>query len=531
MSSSGVGFSGISGIDTKGIVAQLMIIERRPLDRLEGKKEAQQDRLSVLSELRTKLSSFRSVISSMNTQREFQKVSISTNDEDDEHFQVAADSTAQATNHTLKVLSLATYEKEVSQGFSSVNDNIGTGTVRVTLGSGEFRDVTIDSSNNTVAGLRDAINSLDWGLDEDDDPKPGISASILDDGDASTPYRLIISSDETGEDNTITIDTSSMSGPDTIPAFTETATAANAHALFDGVDVYSSSNKVTDIVTGLDVTLKKIDADNEYMIGVSSNAEAIKENISTFVEEYNGLMDYLDEKTGTGATDRDPMLRSLIRGLRQITYTTISNGGDYTLMSQIGISNNREGRLEIDDGDLTDALEDDFDDVVQLLTAAGTTENSAVSFLRSGENTEAGTYAVDITGVGENLAGTIGGYATYSYGENTLMGANDTPVEGLAIYFTGQSIGSYGDVTFTAGVFEEFDRMIDRYMDSTNGILKIKEESINSQIRYTDQRINRVELNLERIRERLTGKFTQMELALAQLQNMSGAITGLSALL
>ncbi len=529
--SSGVAFSGISGIDTKGIIAQLMVLERRPLHKLEDKKTSQQAQLSVLSDLRAKFSSFRSIASSLNTAREFQKVAISSNDEDDEHFQVTADSTASATNHTLKVLTLATHEKEVSQGFSSVDDNIGTGTMRITLGSGEFQDITIDSSNNTVAGMRDAINNLDWGLDPDDEKNPGVAAAILNDGDPTSPYRLVLSSDETGEDNRITIDTSGMSGPDPIPAFTETAMANNAHVIFDGVDVYSNLNNIEDIVTGIDLKLNKVDADNEYMIGVSSNVNAIKENITEFVSEYNELAEYLKQKSGPGTAQRDSMLRSISRELRAATYTSVENDGDYSLMAQIGISNSREGKLEIDDEDLTDALEGNFDDVVKLMTAFGSTDNSAVSFLRSTGETEEGTYAIDITGVGASFAGTIGGYSTYTYGENTMVGADGTPVEGLTLYFTGQTPGSYGDISFAAGVFEKFDRLIERYMDSTEGLIKSKEESINSQIRYTEQRIEKMQLNLQRVEQRLTSQFTRMELALSKLQSQGNALSGLSSLM
>jgi flagellar hook-associated protein 2 len=526
--SSGISFSGLSGIDTKGIIAQLMTIERRPLDKLEAKIETQQSRLSVMSELRTKLSSFRTSISQLNTSREFRQMSISTTDTDDEHFSVSADSSAQMTNHTVKVMSLASYEKEVSQTFTDVDEVIATGNITITLGSGESRTVTIDSTNNTVAGLRGAINNLDWGLDADEDENPGVTASLLNDGSG---YRLIIGSDETGSDNTITLDTSGLSGPDTIPVFTQTQTAVDGHVVFDGVDVYSSDNKISDIVTGLDLTLKKADTEEEYRIDVSSNTDAIAESITGFVDEYNELMAYLNDKAGAGTRDRDPTISSLLREMRSISYTSVNSGGDFSLLSQIGISNTREGTLEIDSDDLRDAIEDNFDDVVKLLTAYGDTSNPSVSYLRSGASTEVGTYAIEITGVGENLAGTIGGYGAYVYGEHTLVGANDTPAEGLAIYFTGSALGSYGDITFSAGVFESFDRLIDRYMDTTEGIIQAKEATIDSQIRYTEQRIERVQRTLERTEARLTYQFTQMEIALQNMQTQSSSLSNLSSAL
>lgn len=525
--SSGVQFSGLSGIDTKSIIAQLMIIERRPLNRMEAKNNASKAQLSVFSELRTKLSAFRSTIAQLNTAREFQQFSISSSDTDDEHFTVSADASTTATSHTVKVMQLASFEKEVSQGFADINDKIGTGTITVTLGSGASQEVTITESNNTLAGLRDAINNLDWGEDEDEEANPGVTASILNDGDPTSPYRLILNADETGIDNTITVDTSGMVGPDPIPTFTEMQSARNAQVIFDGVTVNSSSNKIEDIVTGIDLNLKKIDTENEYTIGVSSNLKAIKESLGKFVEEYNGLVDYLEQKAGTTTTKRDGALKQILRELKSVTYTSVGATTGFTLLSQIGISNNRDGHLEIDDEDLTNALEDNFEGVLGLLTAYGTSDNSAVSFLRSGENTQNGQYAIEITGVGENFAGTIGGYEAYSYGTSTLIGAEGTPVEGLAISFTGQTVGSYGTFSFNAGVFEQFDRLIDRYTDSVDGLIHSKEESINRQIRYNEQRIERREASLARTQARLTSQFTQMEIALSRMRNQSNTLTGL----
>jgi len=527
VSSSGVTFSGISGIDTKSIVEQLMTIERRPLDRLEAKQQTYQARLSVFSELRTKLSSFRSTISALNTAREFQQFSISSTDTDDEHFTVSADSSTQATSHTVKVMQLATYEKEASQGFADVDDHIATGTFTITLGSGASQSVTIDETNNTLAGLRDAINNLDWGEDEDGEDNPGVKATVLNDGTAGTPYRLILSADESGTANTITVDTSGMAGTDPVPTFTETQAAVDAEVVFDGVTVTSSTNRIEDIVTGIDLDLKKVDTENEYTIDVSSNLEGIKESLQTFVEEYNGLVDYLEDKAGSDTTDRDASLKQILRQLKAITYTSVASDTGYSLLSQIGISNNREGHLEIDADELADALEDNFEGVVGLLTAYGTTENTAVTFLSANENTTNGTYAIDITGLGASLAGTIGGYATYAYGENTLVGADGTPVEGLSVYFSGQTTGNYGNITFTAGVFEQFDRLIDDYLDTVDGVIHTKEESINREMRYLAQRMERQELALEKTEARLTAQFTQMEIALSRMQNQNSVLAGM----
>jgi flagellar hook-associated protein 2 len=197
-------------------------------------------------------------------------------------------------------------------------------------------------------------------------------------------------------------------------------------------------------------------------------------------------------------------------------------------MAQIGISTSANGQLEIDSDELSDALEDNFDDVLKLMTAYGEPSHANVRFFTSSAETEDGTYAVEITGVGGSFGGTIGGYAAYVQGSNMLVGASGTPVEGLTVMFTGDSAGSYGTVSFTAGFMEKIDRLVDGYLNSSTGLIKSKENSIDRQIRYNESVIERKEKVLDRVEQRLMEQFTKMESALARMQSQSSMLTSLS---
>ncbi len=519
---SGISLSGYSsGIDTDTIVAQLMAIERRPLTRLETKNSTREAQLSIYSDIRSKLSTLKTAVDKLNTMREFRMMSISSSDEDDEHFTVSADSTAQAISHNIKVSQLAVAEKEISQGYADTNSEVGSGTFSILVGD-EETEITLTAANATLEGMRDAINASG----------AAVTATIMNDGDATNPYRLVVSSDESGTANAISIDVSSLSGG-TAPIFTDGSggtpgqQAADAIFTFDGVTVTSSSNEIEDVVTGIDLNLKKVDTENTYEITLESNIDDLVEEITGFVDAYNEFMTYIDDKIDSDTMDGDYTATQIRRQLSALIYTSVDSGGAYTALSQIGISTSSTGELTIDEDDLETALEDNFDDVMMLMTAYGSTDNSSVKFVNSSSETENGSYAVNITGIGSSLAGTIGGYATTAIGSNILMGATGTPIEGLMISFSGSTTGSYGNVSYSSGVMQSFSNLIDNYLDSASGVIKNKEDAINRAITYTEDQIARMEERMDKVEARLKTQFTNMETMLSQLQTQSSYLSAL----
>ncbi len=518
---SGISLSGYSsGIDTASIVEQLMAVERRPVTRLESKNSARQQRISVYSDLKTKLNALKDAANALNSMRDFQKYTASTSDADNEHFSVAVDSYAAATTHTITVQRIALAEKDVSQGFASINSTIATGTFSITI-DGVETEIDITSNNNTLDGLRAAIN----------DSGANVTASIMKTGDAGTPYRLVITANETGQ--AITLDTSGMSGG-TVPTFTNGANpgdpgqqAQTALFTFDGVDIESESNEVEDVVTGVDVNLIKADTGVEYTIDVETNIEEIKTAINTFVEKYNDVMSYLKDKNAATSDTRDAALGTIQRSLRAVVSTSVETDGEFTNMSQFGITTDASGTMSVDEDALETALEDNFEDVEAVLTAYGSTSNSGISFLNASNNTVAGSYEVVLTGIGGSFGGTIGGYAASAIGGNLLVGAAGTPVAGLTVRVSGSMVGSYGNVDYSIGVMQNFYNLIEKYTNSADGLIKTKTDAINDQIEDTKAQIEKKEAALEKVEASLKAKFTAMELTLSKLQTQSSYLTSL----
>jgi flagellar hook-associated protein 2 len=299
--------------------------------------------------------------------------------------------------------------------------------------------------------------------------------------------------------------------------------------VFDGVTVTSATNKFEGIISGVTLQAKKVDLTSTYSVAVASNIAGIKEDIDTFVAKYNDVMSYLSTKTSATATDRDPALEQIRSQLRNALTESVASGGAYRTLAQIGVTADRSGTLSVDDDKLTDALTDHFDDVAKLISAYGEGDNAYLRFSSSGSKTQDGTYAVNITGLGAGFGGTIGGYAAIGAAGGLLTGAKGTPVEGLAIVYTGSSTGDVGNVSFHAGVFEKFDRLIDGYLSYSDGLLKTRENSINRQIRYLNDQISMKEQQLDKVETRLNAQFAKMEVALSQLQTQNAFLTANSA--
>jgi flagellar hook-associated protein 2 len=135
---------------------------------------------------------------------------------------------------------------------------VGEGTLSISIGAESF-DLTIDSSNNTLAGIRDAIN--------DAADNTGVSATIVTGDDGA---RLVLSSKETGTDNALRISVTDSDGGNTDEAGLSAlaynpeggvefraaiSSAQNALVRIDGFNVSSSTNTITGAIDG--VTLQR----------------------------------------------------------------------------------------------------------------------------------------------------------------------------------------------------------------------------------------------------------------------------------
>lgn len=419
---SGIG----SGLDIESLVSQLVAAERAPTENRLVRQDAQlTSEFSAFGVFKGALSSFQVGITALNTLSTYGQRLSSSGDED--IATLTASEEASVGSYSLAVNQLSANHSLASGGYTSPSDTVGEGVLTLRFGATDYTGpdpgpesynsfavnadrgiatITIDSTNNTLEGVRDAINDSD----------SGVSATIVNDGSS---YRLLLNSQESGAENSIEISVAdSGDGNDTDAtglsalAFNSSATnlgqtVAAQDAIFsiNGLSINSASNSVSGVVDGVDIELKGLTGATPIEISVSEDKTGIKEAIGGFVEAYNQFIGIANSVTSFNATSQtaaplqgDFSVRSVVSQLRQVLTNEVDGfNGPFDSLAEIGITTNADGSLEVDDSQLDTALDDNFDEIAGLFSAVGFPTDSGIDFLSSTSDTAIGSYAIEIT--------------------------------------------------------------------------------------------------------------------------------------
>ncbi len=535
-----ISVSGLStGLDTSSIVSQLIGLKRRPIDLISANKDVLDTELSELQNLNTRLLSFQSLVKDLSSTDKFlaETGSFSNNNASDNNQVVTLDvgSKANSGSYSLEVNSMAKTEIEASQGFASSSSTISRGTFFIQVGS-TTTSITIDSSNDTLSGLKNAINNS--GLDA--------TASIIDDGSGNGAYRLSIASKTEGTDNTLSISHAAKialgGGISTVApvlSFTETQTATDASFTFGGLEITRSSNTISDVLEGVSINIGAVGSGT---ITLEPDTATVKANIENFVSEYNELTTYMNEQllinaeTGeTGTLFGNPAVVSLQNQIRAAITSQVpglvNNTDTFIAISQIGIKTGSQGLLEIDSGTLTDATSEDLEAVATLFAASGSSNTSGLVFTGFTEDTEGGTYEVQVSGGQVQTAAS--GTSTFVDSEflvNYYSGATSASESGLGFILSSTTNGSKGYITFSLGVAAQLERILDNLTDkSKEGPLKSELDTLTTNIKDIEDTIESQEARLAEEEENLTRKFAALEAFVSRMKSQGDFLTQIQA--
>ena len=122
---------------------------------------------------------------------------------------------------------------------------------------------------------------------------------------------------------------------------------------------------------------------------------------------------------------------------------------------------------------------------------------------------------------GKDIAGTINGEVAKGSGQ-TLTGDKDAAnIAGLVIKYTGTTVGNVGNIKYTVGIGELFDRALYNITDPYDGYLAFKMNSLSDQMSAKDDDIAQINARLDKQKETMTNRFVQMEIALNKIQTQS----------
>lgn len=299
----------------------------------------------------------------------------------------------------------------------------------------------------------------------------GVSAGIINDGSAGNAFRLSLTSRDAGADSAFVFDDGGMGFG--ARNFSEARDAV----VFYGSDpanslaLTSSSNRLENVIPGVDIDLKSV-SDQPVQLTINRDTEAITSAAESFVTAFNSLVESINKYDSYNAETEE---RGLLLGdatvarIRSSVYNAVINPNNDIPGQFNSLS---EIGIRVGDGAKLRFNSDDF-------LAAFAEDPDSVEELFTYELTQED-----------------------SDGEESVV---------------------------AQGIGKEISELLES-LTGAQGPLQRRVDTIDSQVRLNESRIESLEESVEAKRQRLEREFVQMELALAQIQDQQSALSQLSSL-
>ena len=400
----GIRIGGLStGLDTAALIDAFIRFERRPLDLVEARKASVEKEKGLFRDLNTKLQALSDAAAAIDNLNS--TLSGPVLDEELLAFQVSSskdtvltgNATGNATPGTVdvEVVQVAKVGRRFSAAFSAKDTVVANAGETLSIdyggldaqGNPKTIDITAGASGETLETLKTLIN-------EDANNEGNVRADILFDG---TSYRLVISGAKTGVANDVNV-TTTISGPGGSPfidtALTQTAQDSQIN-VFGGIAISRSDNDINDVLPGLTLKLHSEDPGNPVTLDVTRDDEKISEKLQAFVDAYNDVVDFVNQQSRFDETSKkagplsgNPTLRRVQSTLQQALQGSSSNpyqfsGNPLRSVGEFGIELGSDGKLSLNQTELTEALDTDPFNVREFLSGDGTQLGAASSMVQA----------------------------------------------------------------------------------------------------------------------------------------------------
>lgn len=351
-------------------------------------------------------------------------------------------------------------------------------------------------------------------------------------------------------------------------------TSQDAELTINGIEIESSSNTLTNVISG--VTLNAIGVGTDINVNVSHDTETIKEKINEFIDSYNETRELiqqirqikLEDDDDFGVFYSDSLMRGLYNEIRTLTTFGVQmgdhdtwSGATVTLNSEVTpdsttISLDGLGGTEIRAGTCFRIDGDDTYTVYEVLNTETYSEgdnNVSVRVkppIESSTNLPAGAsvkvynYSLSQFGVesAEDESASLAGYLQVD--ETALDIALENNFDELRTVFT--RTDPYNNPyspdpetrtfdTSSVGVARRLYIYLDRqtklsaYANVTRSIDDIKLPSLEDKSERIREQIERLQERMEAKEQQLKVEFADLEQTIAQAQNNSEYLKGLSS--
>lgn len=386
-----------SGIDLNEVLDQLEAVEKNRLTPIKAQQKAVNNKISGFGKLKSALSTFNSATAKLQKKELFQARFASGNDN---YFTTNVNSKAQLGNYAVSVEQLATAHSVATNAINDKTSALGnaneTRTLTIEQANGQKLNITLGKDDTSLESIANAINQAKVINEDGSTSETTVNATIVRSGTDS--YQLVITSKETGEQQAITSISSDDDKLNSLIGFnvnqanssamSEVAKAQDAKFSFNGITINSSSNTVKEVIPGVDITLKAVTTTAQNLT-ISADNDKAQEALKEWVDSFNQLQSTISSLTQFTAGDANsdelnnsngPLIGdSTLRNIDQSIRSIFSKGqtGELSVLAQIGINMDSNGKLVIKENELEKALKENSEAVAILFTGDGETTGIA----------------------------------------------------------------------------------------------------------------------------------------------------------
>ncbi|HCJ29899.1 MAG TPA: A-type flagellar hook-associated protein 2 [Pseudomonas sp.] len=365
-------------MDIDGMVGAIVAAEKAPKEaQLARLEKATTSKISALGQLSGALSTFQTALNNLNDASLFEERSATSSDSN--LVTATAGKTAQNGSYSLKIEQLASGSKTASKVLGSAFTAGAGGSLNIRLGAeGSVTEVKIEPGA-TLSEIRDALNTQlkDTGITADlvTNPSDGKTRLAMTSTSTGIGKDVQISSDAADLQG-LTIGSAALSSDDPDSSGVLEA-AGNAKFSINGLALDSESNVIDGAIPDVTFTLLAADKEKTVTVKIDQDRAGVTANVKKFVDAYNALMTTTNSLTSivkvgegkepvTGELLGDSSVRGLLSNIR--SEMTTPGSGSFGVLTDLGITTQKDGTLAINDAKLKTALEKDVDAVGTLFT-------------------------------------------------------------------------------------------------------------------------------------------------------------------
>jgi len=364
----GVRMTGLSsGIDPKTIES-LVEAQKIPLETARKRRDKVVGTKKEFESFDKTLTGLDAALTKLKTKADFYRLKVESSHPDIMDGVVQSD--ALPGSYEFEVRGLARSAKELAYGFPDKDQtSVGFGYMLVHRLDQEPLEVVVEPGS-TLQDVAQQIN----------DASAGMRAMVINTKHGVDSYRLLVVSEESGQEARIEID------PDTTyMEFKNQVAGSNLDVLFEDVPVTDVKNQLDELVEGVVFNVKRSEPGTRVQVNITHDVDATVEGIKGFVDGYNAIAQfaydqskYNEDTKQAGPLGGDGSLRGTMRQLQMKFQEITSSSGKFSTLADIGITTDpKSGALKMDDAKVKQALTEDYDSVARLFIRSTTGDGIA----------------------------------------------------------------------------------------------------------------------------------------------------------